>query len=133
MKTQQNVVLVTDAPRSRDEEFRARKKRYLLTMAARVVLLILAALLATTNIWAAAAAGLTSAIMPWIAVVMANDRPPKNSKKFRAAAPSKPERQIESASAAAARARIIEAEPSAPPAAKENYEHRDARSGQRES
>lgn len=126
MRHQQNAVLVTSAPRSREEEFQSRKKRYLITMAARVVLLILAALLATTNIWAAAAAGLTSAVMPWIAVVMANDRPPKNSKKFRAVAPTKPERQIESAEAAAARAMIIDDEPPATPAAKENYEHRDS-------
>jgi len=79
--------LVTGAAISRVEEHRSRQRRYFLTMAARVVLLILAAILARYNMWVAISIGTLSAVLPWIAVVMANDGPPKSSKKYRRVVP----------------------------------------------
>ncbi|QHC01949.1 DUF3099 domain-containing protein [Epidermidibacterium keratini] len=76
--------LVTSAPQSREEEFAARKRRYVLTMASRAILLVVALLCATVSIWLAIGVGIISAILPWIAVVMANEGPPKSSPYYRA-------------------------------------------------
>lgn len=83
MRRRERPVLVTGAPMSREEEFNARRKRYLLTMAARIVLLVAAALIAPYSVAAAVAVGALSAILPWLAVIAANDGPPKNSRKYR--------------------------------------------------
>lgn len=69
--------LVTSAPLSAEEEFNARKRRYLITMSLRIVLLAVAVLTAQFSIWLAVSVGLVSTVLPWIAVVMANDGPPK--------------------------------------------------------
>lgn len=91
--------LVTGAPISREVEFRSRQRRYLLTMAARVVLLIVAAVVARYSMIAAIGIGLLSAVLPWIAVVMANDGPPKSSKYYRGVTPvGQRERALESSS-----------------------------------
>ncbi len=84
--------LVTSAPQSREAEFAARKRRYVLTMAARAILLVVALLCATVNIWLAIGVGIVSAVLPWIAVVMANEGPPKSSRYYRAARTPEPAR-----------------------------------------
>ncbi len=94
MKRRHQATLVTGAALSRDEEFRSRKKRYVITMSMRIVLLIAAALLVRWSLWAALVIAFISVVLPWVAVVMANDGPPKNSKKFRAMHPTTTGRQL---------------------------------------
>lgn len=98
MKRRQQATLVTGAALSRDEELRSRKKRYVITMAMRIVLLVAAALLVRWSLWAALVVAGISVVLPWVAVVMANDGPPKNSKKFRAMQSSMIDRQLASQS-----------------------------------
>ena len=78
--------LVTGAAISREDEHKSRQRRYALTMGLRAVLLVAAALLARYSMVAAIVVGVLSAVLPWIAVVMANDRAPKDSRRARDAA-----------------------------------------------
>ncbi|MGY1829658.1 DUF3099 domain-containing protein [Geodermatophilus sp. SYSU D01180] len=84
-------VLITQAEPSLAEQHAARKKRYVLTMAVRAVALVLAA--ATYQIlWLAIVFAVLGTVLPWIAVVMANDRPPKkklDAHRFRAPQPDR--------------------------------------------
>lgn len=96
MRKRARPYLVTGAAISREREFRSRQRRYVLTMVLRIVLLIAAALTARYSMIGAIALGVTSAVLPWIAVLMANDGPPKSSKYFRRVAPvGQRERAIE--------------------------------------
>lgn len=87
MRKRARAYLVTGAAISREQEFRSRQRRYVLTMAVRVVLLVAAALVARYSVWLAIIFGLTSVVLPWIAVLMANDGPPKSSKYYRKVVP----------------------------------------------
>lgn len=69
-------VLITEAQRSQSEEHAARKKRYALTMAFRAVCLVLAAVFYQI-VWLMLIFAVLGTVLPWIAVVMANDGPPK--------------------------------------------------------
>ena len=94
-------VLITEARRSVAEEHAARKKRYAITMAVRAVCIILAAVFYHV-IWLMALFAVLGTVLPWVAVVMANDGPPKkrvDPNRYDA----RPERQLE-----ARPARIIE-------------------------
>ncbi|WP_031466164.1 DUF3099 domain-containing protein [Sciscionella sediminilitoris] len=71
-------VLITEAKPSYDEELAHRKRRYMLTMGLRFPCLILAALFYHTW-WLAIGFVVLSVPLPWIAVLMANDRPPRKS------------------------------------------------------
>ena len=76
-------VLITEASRSFDEEFRARKKRYSLIMAFRIPCLLLAGLFGIGfNLPLVAVIFIVLSVpLPWIAVLIANDRLPKKSEK----------------------------------------------------
>ena len=69
-------VLITEAERSRAELHAARKKRYAITMAIRAVCVILAALTYHV-VWLMLILAVLGTVLPWVAVVMANDGPPK--------------------------------------------------------
>jgi hypothetical protein len=69
-------VLITEARPSMAEEHAARKKRYAITMAIRTVCLILAAVSYHVP-WLMAIFIAGMVLLPGIAVVMANDGPPK--------------------------------------------------------
>jgi Flp pilus assembly protein TadB len=69
-------VLITEAQRSLSEQHAARKKRYALTMAFRAVCLVLAAVFYHV-VWLMLIYAVLGTVLPWIAVVMANDGPPK--------------------------------------------------------
>jgi Flp pilus assembly protein TadB len=71
-------VLITAAEPSLAEQHAARKRRYTITMAIRAVSLVLAAVFYQT-VWLMAIFAILGTVLPWIAVVMANDRPPKNN------------------------------------------------------
>ncbi|MDI6103295.1 DUF3099 domain-containing protein [Actinoplanes sp. NEAU-A12] len=81
-------VLITDAARSQDAQLRSRQIRYVSMMAVRAGCLILGGILISAQVpllplWLALCA-LGMVLLPWMAVLIANDRPPK-SKEERAA------------------------------------------------
>jgi Flp pilus assembly protein TadB len=69
-------VLITEAQPSQAEMHAARKKRYAITMAIRAVSVILAAVFYHI-VWLMLIFVVLGTVLPWIAVVMANDGPPK--------------------------------------------------------
>ncbi len=87
-------VLITEAQPSRAELHAARKKRYVLTMAVRVVSLVLAAVFYQT-LWLALIFAALGTVLPWIAVMMANDEPPKKKLDVNRYAPPRPDRVLE--------------------------------------
>lgn len=73
-------VLITDAQQSRIDEHNARRKRYTLTMGLRIVCLILAAIFYEI-VWLMAILVVLACVLPWMAVLIANDRPPKKAER----------------------------------------------------
>lgn len=69
-------VLITEADISVAEQHAARKKRYAITMGMRIVFIVLAAVFYKI-VWLMLLFAILGTVLPWIAVVMANDRPPK--------------------------------------------------------
>ena len=69
-------VLITDAPRSYEEELKVRKRRYAVMMGMRVPCMVLAAVFYQTP-WLAVTLLVISIPLPWMAVLIANDRLPK--------------------------------------------------------
>ncbi|MFW0797373.1 DUF3099 domain-containing protein [Gordonia sp. CPCC 205515] len=74
-----DAVLITDAQQSLDDQHRARVRKYLTLMAFRVPALVIAGIVygATANGLLALAIVALSIPLPWIAVLVANDRPPR--------------------------------------------------------
>jgi hypothetical protein len=73
-------VLITEAAPSYDEQFAARKRKYMTMMAIRVPCLILAGVFYHTW-WLALAFIVISIPLPWIAVLVANDNPPRKAEE----------------------------------------------------
>ena len=71
-------VLITDAARSYEDELRTRKRRYALMMGMRVPCMVLAAVFYNTP-WLAVTLLVLSIPLPWMAVLVANDRLPKKA------------------------------------------------------
>lgn len=69
--------LITTARQSGDEEFDRRRKRYAVMMGLRALFVILAALTYHVSLWLALSFILAGAVLPWCAVILANDGPPK--------------------------------------------------------
>ena len=69
-------VLITEAEPSQAEQHAARKKRYAITMGMRIVFIVLAAVFYKI-VWLMLLFAVLGTVLPWIAVVMANDGPPK--------------------------------------------------------
>ncbi|SNT32859.1 Protein of unknown function [Asanoa hainanensis] len=74
-------VLITDAARSQDDQLRSRTRRYVLMMMVRAVCVVVFAVLITTRppllwLWLVLC-GAGAVVIPWLAVILANDRPPK--------------------------------------------------------
>jgi hypothetical protein len=91
-------VLITEAAVSQADQHAARKKRYAITMAIRAVSLVLAALTYQYSLWAMAVFAVLGTVLPWVAVVMANDRPPKKKLDPNRYRPPAPDRILESGS-----------------------------------
>ena len=88
-------VLITDAARSQNEQFHSRQIRYATMMGLRVLCLIAGAILLSVRppllpLWLILC-GAGMVILPWTAVLIANDRPAR-SKEERAAAAAERER-----------------------------------------
>ena len=71
-------VLITEAAQSYEDEYKARKRKYMTMMALRLPCLILAAVFHDIW-WLALGLVLLSVPLPWIAVLIANDRPPRRA------------------------------------------------------
>jgi hypothetical protein len=69
--------LITTAPRNSDDEYDHRRKKYAIMMASRAVCVLLAALTYRVSIYLALGFVIVGAILPWCAVLIANDRPPR--------------------------------------------------------
>lgn len=76
-------LLITEAPVNGDDEFDRRRKRYLVMMSLRAVCIVGAASTFQLSGWLAAAFVAAAAVLPWAAVLIANDRPPKKELQFR--------------------------------------------------
>lgn len=76
-------VLITDAPVNLDDEWTRRRNRYLIMMLLRALCVIGASVTYTFSGWIAAGFIVGGVVLPWTAVVMANDRPPKEGVRFR--------------------------------------------------
>jgi hypothetical protein len=73
-------VLITDAAVSYDEELRIRKNRYKIMMGMRIPLMIVAAFCYQIP-WLAVTLLVLSIPLPWIAVLVANDRLPRKAEQ----------------------------------------------------
>jgi hypothetical protein len=73
-------VLITDAARSYDDELAVRKRRYKIMMGLRIPFMILAAMCYQIP-WLAVTLLVLSIPLPWVAVLIANDRLPKKTEK----------------------------------------------------
>ena len=73
-------VLITAAAPSHDDQHAARKRKYMIMMGMRLPCFVLA--LAFYNTWWLALGFLLISIpLPWIAVLIANDRPPRKAEE----------------------------------------------------
>jgi hypothetical protein len=70
-------VLITSAPESNDDEFERRRRKYAIMMAGRALCVIAAASTYRVSLWLAMAFVVAGAILPWCAVIIANDGPAK--------------------------------------------------------
>ena len=68
--------LITQAEPSYDEQLSSRRRRYMVTMSMRIPLLI-AATVFYHYLWLSILLLLISIPLPWMAVLIANDRPPR--------------------------------------------------------
>jgi hypothetical protein len=73
-------VLITEAAPSYDDQLNARRRKYAIMMALRIPFLIAAA--ASYRIWWLALLFVALSVpLPWMAVLIANDRPPRKSEE----------------------------------------------------
>jgi hypothetical protein len=113
-KQQERPVLITDAARSQSEQLRSREIRYVTMMGLRAACLILGAVLISVKppllpLWLIlCAAGMV--FLPWAAVLIANDRPPKSKAERAAPAPQPTRTMLGQHSAEDVRNRTIDAE-----------------------
>lgn len=73
----QEPVLITSAPESNEDEYDRRRKKYAVMMTLRAVCVIAAASTYRVSIWLALAFVVGGMVLPWCAVIIANDGPVK--------------------------------------------------------
>ncbi|MFC5287768.1 DUF3099 domain-containing protein [Actinokineospora guangxiensis] len=72
------AVLITEAEPSYEDQFAARKRKYMIMMSLRLPCLLLAGIFHETW-WLALGFVALSIPLPWVAVLIANDRPPRRA------------------------------------------------------
>lgn len=92
MADRDEVVLVTTAAPSLQEERRSRERRYLITMGIRVVAFIVAIVVARG--WVRVIAVALALVLPWIAVVLANAGPRRTGPEAPSLYSKRPPREI---------------------------------------
>ena len=113
-KQQDRPVLITDAARSQSEQLRSREIRYVTMMSLRAGCLILGAVLISIRppllaLWLVlCVAGMV--FLPWAAVLIANDRPPRSKTERYAGRPQTAQPMLEQQSAEEVKNRTIDAE-----------------------
>ena len=70
-------VLITSAPESSDDQYDRRRKKYAIMMSLRALAILGAALTYHLSIILALAFVVAGMVLPWCAVIIANDRPAK--------------------------------------------------------
>ena len=113
-KQQDRPVVITDAARSQGDQLRSREIRYVTMMGLRAACLILGAVLISVRppllpVWLIlCAAGMV--FLPWAAVLIANDRPPKSKAERYAGRPPAPQPMLEQHTAEERQHRTIDHE-----------------------
>jgi Protein of unknown function (DUF3099) len=113
-KQQDRPVLITNAARSQSEQLRSREIRYVTMMGLRAACLILGAVLISVRppllpVWLVlCAAGMV--FLPWAAVLIANDRPPKSKAERYAGRPQPGRPMLDQQSADEIKHRTIDGE-----------------------
>nr|WP_201749125.1 DUF3099 domain-containing protein [Micromonospora acroterricola] len=79
-------ILITDASRSQNDQLTSRQRRYVLMMGIRVACIVAGAILVGAQapllwLWLPLCA-LGMVLIPWLAVLLANDRPPKEEHRL---------------------------------------------------
>jgi hypothetical protein len=67
--------LITSARENPDAEYDRRRKKYAIMMGIRAVCVLVAGLTYRYSIWFAVACAVGGMVLPWCAVIIANDRP----------------------------------------------------------
>ena len=70
-------MLITTAPESGDDQYDRRRKKYAIMMSLRALCVIAAASTYRVSVWLALFFVVGGMILPWCAVIIANDRPAK--------------------------------------------------------
>jgi urea transporter len=98
--------VITEAEPSHTDQLRTRQKRYLIMMGTRIVCLVVAAVAYSLKaMWAVPVCIVGMVVLPWMAVLIANDRPPLRDRRLpRTAGRPTGDRAIE----AADRERVID-------------------------
>lgn len=113
-KQQERPVLITNAAQSPSDQLRSRQIRYVSMMGMRAACLIIGAILISVKppllpVWLVLClAGMV--FLPWAAVLIANDRPPRTKAERQAAAPQPTPTVVEQHSAEEIKRRTIDAE-----------------------
>ncbi len=87
MKRSPTPILITDAEESQEDELKRRERRYIAMMLLRAACVILAVVLVMLRVpllglWVTLC-GLGMVLLPWFAVILANDRPPKDEHRLK--------------------------------------------------
>lgn len=75
-------ILITGAPVSLDDQHDARRRKYLIMMGLRVVCVLAAVSVASFSLLLSLVFVVGGVVLPWCAVLIANDRPPKRASTF---------------------------------------------------
>ncbi|HEY9482476.1 MAG TPA: DUF3099 domain-containing protein [Micromonosporaceae bacterium] len=98
MRRSSRPTRITDAAPSRGEQLRHRELRYVTMMSLRVVCLVLIVILVSAHaplVWLWVPVLLFGMfIVPWLAVILANDRPPKRANRYRPRPSAPPQRTL---------------------------------------
>ncbi|WP_305782713.1 DUF3099 domain-containing protein [Symbioplanes lichenis] len=114
-KQSERPVLITDAARSQGDQLRSRQLRYVSMMGLRTLCLVAGAILISLQppllpLWLAFCA-LGMVFLPWAAVLIANDRPPKSKANPAVPQPGQRVRALDRESAEQQEQRTIDIEP----------------------
>lgn len=89
--------MITSAPQSKDDEFDRRRKKYAIMMSLRAIAVLGAALSYHVSLGLAMGFVAAGVILPWCAVLVANDRPAKKRMARIGNVPARPERALPAA------------------------------------